>query len=421
MTLPNTSAAGPAPSSSSSSDSVHADAHSMKSTTWLHRVAWRRIISIGLRIMIVAAVAGGLIYWLKFAPIDVEVHRVERGSVVAEVLGTGTLEARIQATIGPKISGRLREVLVDQGSRVETGQLLVRLDDDELQQQVAVAQAGVDAAEASIERLKADHNRAEAVVAQALRKHTRVRELAEANVATEDSLDEAVEALAIAEAGISHANAATIEARKQLVVAQKTLQFQRTRLADAEIVAPFSGLIVKRHRDHGDIVVPGSAVLTLISTEELWISAWVDETEMAQLQPGQTARVVFRSESNRSYPGKVIRLGREADRETREFIVDVSVLELPKNWAVGQRAETFIEVARKDGAILLPAKLVSNRNGKAGVFVAVDEQAVWRDVSFGLRSRETVEVVEGLQTEDVVITPIDERSSLIIGGSVVMP
>lgn len=81
-------------------------------------------------------------------------------------------------------------------------------------------------------------------------------------------------------------------------------------------MAPFDGLIVARQREAGDVVVPGSSILTLISTDLLWIRAWVDETEMSRLAESQSARVVFRSEPERAYPGRVLRLGREADRES---------------------------------------------------------------------------------------------------------
>jgi len=60
-------------------------------------------------------VVGGIIYWMKFAPVAVNTHTVECGTIVAEVMGTGTLEARVETTISPKISGRIVEVLVDQG------------------------------------------------------------------------------------------------------------------------------------------------------------------------------------------------------------------------------------------------------------------------------------------------------------------
>ena len=381
-------------------------------------VTWNSVRSWVWRLLkasVVLAAVAGVVYWVKLTPVTVVEHRIRRGPIVAEVMGTGTLEARVQATISPKISGRIAEVLVDQGNRVSAGDLLVRLDDQELRQQVAIAQANLEATEAAIERLQADKRRASAVLEQSQKSHDRVQSLIERNAASQDDLDKAVEALSIAVSGVSQAEAAITEGQKEQVAAQRTLEYHQARLNDTEIQAPFDGMVVKRSRESGDVVVPGSSVLTLISTDELWIRAWVDETEMARLQAGQSARVVFRSEPDRSYRGTVIRLGREADRETREFIVDVRVLELPTNWAVGQRAEAFIEVAQKEDVVLLPAELVVNRDGEAGVFVDDKEVAVWQKLVLGLRNRDAVEVLEGLQAGDPVIKP---RESLRNGRRV---
>src|ERR1035437_7043733 len=101
--------------------------------------------------------------------------------------------------------------------------------------------------------------------------------------------------------------------------------------------SPYDGLITRRDRDSGGIVVPGASILQLVATNEIWVSAWVDETAITGLKTGQPARVVFRSEPAQSYAGEVARLGREADRETREFVVDVRVKELPENWIIGQQ------------------------------------------------------------------------------------
>lgn len=376
-------------------------------------ITWNSFRSWIWRLLKAAAVLAavvGVVYWLKFTPLPVIEHRILRGPIVAEVMGTGTLEARVQATISPKISGRIGEVLVDQGDRVSAGELLVRLDDQELRQQVAIAQANLEATQAGIERLQADKRRASAVLEQSQKTHDRVQSLIERKAASQDDLDKAIEALSIAVAGVSQTEAAITEGQKEQVAAQRTLEYHQARLNDTEIRAPFDGLVVKRSREAGDVVVPGSSMLTLISTDELWIRAWVDETEMARLQAGQSARVVFRSEPDRSYRGTVIRLGREADRETREFIVDVRVLELPTNWAVGQRAEAFIEVARKDDVVLLPAELVVNRDGEAGVFLDDKGVAAWRPLTFGLRNRAVVEVPEGLQAGDMVIQPRESLS-----------
>lgn len=364
------------------------------------------------KLFAVLAIAGGIFYWVRFAPVAVVAHSVERGPIVAEVMGTGTLEARVQATVSPKISGRIAKVMVDQGEHVSAGRTLVTLDDAELQQQVAIAQANVEAANAAIERLKTDRVRAVAVFEQAQRSHERTQKLVQQKAASPDDIDKASEALAVAESGVSRAEAAINEGQKAIIAAEKTLEYHRARLHDTKILAPFDGLIVKRTREPGDVVVPGSSILTLISMDELWISAWIDETEMARLRPEQSARVVFRSESEKSYPGKVVRLGREADRETREFVVDVQVLELPENWAVGQRAEAFIEVDSKDDALVLPARLLSNRDGESGVYLNENGAAKFQPIMIGLRGRELIEVTVGLQEGDDVVTPEDSRTQL---------
>jgi HlyD family secretion protein len=385
---------------------------------------WKSLKQLGWRLLqaiVVLSIVGGIVYWVKFLPVRVISHTVERGTITAEAMGTGTLEARVQTTISPEISGRIVEVLVDQGSRVSSGDLLVRLDDEELKQQVAIAQANVDAADAAIVRLTTDKTRAVAVYEQAKRSHDRILNLVRQNASSRDDADKAVEALAVGEAGVSRAEAAIAEGQKELIAAEKTLQYHRARLLDTNIHAPFDGLVVKRGRESGDVVVPGSSVLTLISTDELWISAWVDETEMARLQPEQSARVVFRSEPGKDYPGKVVRLGREADRESREFIVDVRVLELPANWAVGQRAEAYIQISQKHDALLLPARMIVKRESDAGVFVDVDGVARWRAVTVGLRSRDAVEVLKGLAAGDSVVTPKGPSTELTDGRKVALP
>ncbi len=374
-----------------------------------------------LKIVIFLSVIAGFIYFAKFSPVAVQTVQVRSGELVAEVMGTGTLEARFKSTVSPKISGRIEKVLVDQGDRVTAGQMLIQLDDLDLQQQVAIAEANVESALAAIERLKADKIRTDAIYVQARKSHARVQDLVKQNVATQDEADTATESLSVAAADVARSEAAIIEGQKSLIAAEKNLEYHRAKLLDTHIKAPFDGLIVRRNREPGDVVVPGSSVLTLISTDELWISAWVDETEMAKVKQGQQAHVQFRSEASKTFPGKVIRLGRETDRETREFIVDVQVLELPANWAVGQRAEVFIEVAKKEDVIQIPANKVMREDGQTGLYIMKDNHAHWQPITLGLRSREHVEVTEGLQVDDIVIVPIHEKVALSQNRKVVAP
>ena len=254
----------------------------------------------GLKLVLVVGAIGYVVYLVKFSPVLVTEHQLEHGGIVAEVMGTGTLEARVRTTISPKISGRIEEILADQGDRVSKGDVLVRLNNDELVQQVEIAQATLAASKAAVERLKTDRGRAVAVAGQAKKEYQRIRQLISQSAITESELDKATESVAIADAGLARADAAIVEGQQEVLAAEKTLAYHRARLADTEIAAPFDGLIVQRQRDPGDVVVPGSPVLQLVSLEQLWISAWIDETQMAQVDVGQPARVV--SGRNQSGP-----------------------------------------------------------------------------------------------------------------------
>jgi HlyD family secretion protein len=368
-----------------------------------------------------AAVVVFAIYRFKFAPTPVLAQPAKSGPIVAVVLGTGTLEARIKTTISPRIQERLAEVLVDQNDLVKNGQLLARLDDGELKMQAEVATASLAAARASLERVKTDEARALAVDKQARLNQQRVAALMATKVSSQDELDKAVEALQVAGADVKRSQAAIGEAESQVVTAEKNLAYQKERLSYTQILSPYDGLVVRRDRDPGGVVVPGGSLLQLISTNEIWVSAWVDETAMTDLATGQPARVVFRSEPGKSYPGEVARLGRETDRETREFLVDVRVKELPKNWTVGQRAEVFIETGRKSDALVIAQRFVHWRDGQPGVFVNEHGQAKWRAITLGLRGRDAVEITHGVSAGEPIVKPGEPKQELSDGQRISAP
>ena len=174
-----------------------------------------------------------------------------------------------------------------------------------------------------------------------------------------------MERLDVTEAELRRARLAKIEAERQVAKAEESFRYYQERLADTRINAPFDGLIVRRDREPGDVVVPGVTILELISTEQLWVSAWVDETALGQLAPGQTARVVFRSDPAACYPGTIARLSPQTDREMREFVADVTLARLPGTWAVGQRAEVYIETGRRDDVVVVPQAVAALAGGPA--------------------------------------------------------
>ncbi|HRR32173.1 MAG TPA: efflux RND transporter periplasmic adaptor subunit [Candidatus Sumerlaeia bacterium] len=363
----------------------------------------RRVLKFILKIIILLVAAAFIIYWMKFAPIKVSVLDIQQGQVIAEAMGTGTLTARIQTTISPKIQGRLIDLTVDQNDAVTTGQLLAAMDDSDLREQVAIAKANLEAAEASLNRLLAEEEKAKAVITQARLEHSRSSKLVDTGAIATSSADKSLEQLQVAEAEGVRAAAAIIEAKKQIAAVERTLRYHEAKLADSKIYSPFEGLITRRDRDIGDVVVPGSSIYQLISTGEIWVSAWVDESMLTFLRQGQNARLVFRSEPNKNYAGTVVRISREVDRETREFLVDVDTGELPRNWALGQRVEVFIETGKKEDAVRLPRNRVRWSGGKAGVFIISEGRAVWRNLRLGMTGGEFVEVLSGLSNGDRVV------------------
>jgi HlyD family secretion protein len=352
-------------------------------------------------VLVVIAAVG---YKVKFAPVPVSTAPVSVGEVVAEVMGTGTLEAHYQSTVSPKISGLIVELLADQNDWVKGGQLLTRLDDSDLKREVTTQEAVVKAAEATVERARADEARSKAIFEQARRDQERYAGLMASKSISQELMDKTSQNLAVTEAEAARASAAVTEAERQLVAANERLSFQQARLADTRILSPFDGWVVRRDREIGDIVVPGTSIFLLVSPKEMWISAWVDESSMAGLNTGQSARVAFRSEPKNPYSGKVVRVGKEVDRETREFRVEVGVDTLPTNWAVGQRAEVYIEKARKSEVLTIPLKAVVWQKGKSGVYVAVNGRAWWKEVLTGLQGIDKVEITQGLSKGDIVIT-----------------
>jgi multidrug efflux pump subunit AcrA (membrane-fusion protein) len=163
-----------------------------------------------------------IVYGLKSSPLAVTVHTVTQGDLQAEITGTGTLDARIKTTISPRIQERLADVLVDQGDTVKSGQLLARLDNTELLQQVAVMQATLTNAKTTADRIRIDESRAQAVLQQALLARNRLAALIEVKAAPQEELDKATEVLNVAKADLKRSQLATTEARDQIITTEKT-------------------------------------------------------------------------------------------------------------------------------------------------------------------------------------------------------
>jgi len=352
------------------------------------------------------------IYWFKLSPVPVDEYKVGLGEITEEVMGTGTLDAKVKMVIGSNISGRIESVLSDQGDSVSANQLLVTLDDDQLQLQVKVALANLETAKAGVNRLREELKSSNVALSNTSKTYTRYSKLVSKKSISQEKFDKAEEELGIARTKQGAAKAAVVEAKNKVIEAEKMLELRKAQLDDSQIRAPFDGLITSRERDPGNIVIPGSAILSLVSTKVLWINAWVDETQLGKVEVGQPAKIIFRSEPEHIYSGSVARLAVEVDSETREFVVDIRVDKLPTNWAIGQRAEVYIEAAKKDKALFVPEKYIKWRNNVSGVFVNNKGAASWHPIKIGISGGRLVEITEGIQKGSNVLTPISSNIKL---------
>jgi len=340
---------------------------------------------------LIALVAWVGIQRTLLAPTPVMVVTPQKGELRQEVFGTGTLESKVIVGLSAKITGKVAEVLVDQGDAVTNGQTLARLEASDFEDAVRAADAALGQAKAELAKAEVDLKRD--------------ADLLQSKTIPKSEYDATETACRVAEARVSNTQA-------QLGVA-------RARLADTRISSPVTGLVITRNLEVGSTVVPGTPIFRLAETNTLWIQAMVDEREAGKLKLGQSARITFRSAQGQSFTGRLVRLSREADRVTEEREADVIADRLPADWFIGAKADVYIETASKPDVLQLPPSAVVRRGEQTGVFVVQGDRAQWRPVTLGLAGRERVEIVAGVDSGDrIVVNPYADKKPLADGQRV---
>lgn len=354
---------------------------------------------------LVALIALGVaIAWMRlWAPVAAKVVRVERGPIVEEAFGRGTIESQREAAVGFDLVGRLSDVLVEEGARVTLGQELARLETDQAEADLASARTGVVAARSSLERIAADEQRARAVLVTAERDAQRTRTLLQSGAVAGQANDDAEDRVRVARAELDRVLAQRAEATRGIEVASGGAEQRRVAMVRATLLAPFEGLVTRRLREPGDTVTVGTTVLRIADTSSVYIKAAIDETVLPRLAVGQSSAIVFPG-TTAPIAGKVTRISWEADRQTHELVVEVTPDKLDRRVAIGQRADVRIELARKDGVLRVPLEAI--HHDATGPFLYVDDGgkiAVARP-RFGITGATMVEVVEGLPDGTTVLT-----------------
>lgn len=363
------------------------------------RRTWKSI-AIGALVLVAVAV---VVRWRWLSPVPARAHRLDTGPVVAMVFGRGTIESDSEAQLGFELVGRLSSILVDEGDHVVLGQELAHLQPDQLRAELQTASSSVDAARSSLQRLAAEERRAREALELAESEERRTRALTASGVGSGRELDVAVSQTRLLRAELDRVLALRTEASRSIDVASGGVAQRQAVVRRATLLAPFDGLIVRRFRDAGDTVAVGSTVFRLVAPDDLLVRAWIDETALTQLREGQSVEVGFPSRGESSLRGSVRRIGSEVDRQTHELLVDVAVEQLPERVALGQRADVWIEVERREGVVRLPLAFLRREGQALYCYVSRRDRIARADVTVGLVGRDHVEISGGLAEGDIAL------------------
>ncbi len=317
--------------------------------------------------LLAAAALGalGVLAWQRTRPLGVETWTVDRGPVVREAFGTGLLESVEQVERGFELPGRITQLAVDEGDVVRAGQVLAEVDATELEAQLGVADANRSLASLSTARARADLERAKALRERAREDLERAERLAQAGVIPPAERDALGTRLATAEADVRAALATRAQLGQGVTVASRSREVTASLAQRSKLRSPIDGFVVRRARSVGDHAQVGQWVFR-VAEERLKVRAWLDESVIAELATEQTARVVLRSEPERAYQGRVTRIAREADRQTHEVLVDVELTEVPQRFAIGQRADVYVQTAARDQVVPRRAALPGSARRAGG-------------------------------------------------------
>ncbi len=375
----------------------------------------RRWLTRGLKVLPVLLVIAVVVRQRFFVAVNVRTAAVERGDVVHAVFGRGTIESRREAQLGFDLVGRISEIRVDEGDRVKLGQVLATLAPEQYAAEVKTASESASLARSAIARLEADEHRAAATLEFAKGEDTRAQTLAKAGSLSPRDLDLAAQQLALANAELDRVRAARQEAQKQIAVAAQNVEVRNVTAARAVLVSPFDGVVIRRLRDPGDTATIGMTVLRVVATDALWSRAWIDEAALPLLHEKQAARIRIGAQGSPSLAGSVDRIGREADRQTHELLIDVLLSSVPERIAIGQRADVWIELERRHDVTRIPVAFV--RREGTNTFCWVDRSGgIGRaTITLGLDGGDFVEVTAGLAPNETVLAPIESTAVLAEG------
>lgn len=376
--------------------------------------------------IVLAAVAAlivlALVAWAVFGRsrgVEVQtatVTAIGNGSSSASVLdATGYIVARRMATVSAKITGKVREVMIEEGMRVEAGQVMATLDPIDADAERNLATAQHSASRSQVESVRARLAEAEANA-------KRLSTLVQQQLVSKAQYDEAI--------------AARDSLRAELITSERNAKVAGDRLRIADIGvdntivrAPFSGVVTAKAAQPGEIVSPlatggftRTGIGTIVDMESLEIEVEVGEAFIGRVQPKMPVEATLNAYQDWKIPAEVIAIIPAADRGKATVKVRIALKQKDPRIVpdMGVRV-SFLEAKKPDQpvqkpGVLVPAAAIASRDGKQVAFVVAEERAQQREVTVGRSLGEDREVTQGLAGGETVV--LDPPAGLADGDRV---
>jgi RND family efflux transporter MFP subunit len=377
------------------------------------RARWLTWLAVAL---VLAGGAVGARMWLsRDRPLQVQTATVtERaaGTQAGVLNASGYVTARRRATVSSKITGKVVAVNIEEGRSVSEGEVLASLDDSNVRAALMLAEAQVESARRAVAENEVRLSEARTTLG-------RRAQLLKERVAAQAEVDET-------QASVDSYLARLNAARQQVQVAERQVDVQRSELDSTIIRAPFSGVVVSKDAQPGEMVSPVSAgggftrtgIGTIVDMRSLEIDVDVNEAYINRVTRGQDVAAVLNAYPDWTIPARVITMVPTADRQKATVLVRIAFTMLDPRILPDMGVKvTFLRSEREAGAtgqsrpagqaaVLVPKAAVRTEHDQDFVFVVDGNLVERRAVKTGGADGERLEVVAGLRTGERVVVPI---------------
>jgi RND family efflux transporter MFP subunit len=324
------------------------------------------------------------------APMTVDVAPTRRETVSEYVAVVGNLIGAATVDVVPKVNGRLQSIAVQLGDRVRKGQMIAKVEDQELREQVRQAEASFEVARATVRQREADLKFSETNL-------DRARSLFQRQLLPRQSLDDA-------EARYQASVAQLDLARAQFQQAQARLDELRITLGDTNVRSPVDGFVAKRNLDPGAFASPNAPVASVVDISTVRLVANLVEKDVKRVKAGTPGRVEVDAFPGEVFSGRISRIAPVFDPATRTAEMEIEVPNPTGRLKPGMYARVNLTVGTRENALVVPRNAVVDVEGKRGVFVPHENRAQFRTVETGLQDETRVEITGGLTEGARVIT-----------------